>query len=134
MAKLLLPTKYGGIPYLNDSLISKLSYGFTQFNFGEFANTLDVFDKFHEHKKSKNIIKEFFRIDNPIVGLYNFNKENKEEYGSSDLKSIFITSTNGKYKLENSAYIKYLKILGANYAYAPHENVSTFLMLFSLNL
>lgn len=124
MSKILLPTKYGGIPYLNDHLLSKLNYQYVNLIFGEFADCLDIFDKYYELKKSNTIIKDYFNIDKQSI-LNLFDNENySEEYGSSDINSINIKSSKGKVKLLCSDYIKYIQILKPTYSILPFEFIN----------
>lgn len=122
MAKLILPTKFGGVPYLNDTFISKIEHKLCAFNFAEFVCNLDIFDKFNEQKASKNIIKDLFKLNSSLLLLLD-NKEQDESYGSADINSIFVKSTNGKFKLDFTVYIKYLSILSPHYASVPYEHV-----------
>ena len=124
MSKILLPTKYGGIPYLNDHLLSKLNYQYVNLIFGEFADCLDIFEKYHETNKSSTIIKDYFNIDKlSILNLFDHSNYS-EEYGSSDLNSFNIKSSKGKVKILCSKYLQYIQILKPNYSLLPFEYIN----------
>ncbi len=122
MSKILLPTKYGGVPFLNDYLISKFNYGLLNFNFSEFLNNIEILKKFHESKGSSNILKDFFNLDNVFVSLYT-EEDTKLDLGSNDVNSITVISSNGKAKLEFLTYINNLNILSPDLAIVPYEHV-----------
>lgn len=117
--RLILSTKYGGVPYLNDSLISKLNFEFFNFKFSEFVNNLDVFDSMRN-----NILRDFFHLgEQTFVSLFD-PKDSSVDLGSNEDESIFIVSTNGKTKLDFLTYIKYVNKLNPKHAIIPYEHIS----------
>lgn len=123
MSKIVIPIKYGGVPFLNDYLVSKINYGLLNFNFSEYLCNVEIFKRFHEEKNSSNILKDLFNLDKVIVSLYS-EEDIKIELGSNDQNSITVISSNGKTKLEFSTYINNLRLLSPDLAVVPYEHVS----------
>lgn len=122
MSKIILPTKYGGVPFLNDYLISKFSYGLLSFNFSEYLCNIDIFNKYHESKNSNNILKDFFNLEKVFISIYT-EEDTKLELGSNDINSVTVISSNGKAKLEFLTYINNINILSPELAVVPYEHV-----------
>ena len=123
MSKIVLPTKYGGVPFLNDYLISLISYGLINFNFSEYLTNIEIFKKYKESTGKNEILKEYFNLEKVFVSLYT-EEDTKLELGSNDSNSVTVISSNGKAKLDFLTYINNLNILGPELAVVPYEHVS----------
>lgn len=123
MSKLILHSKSGGVPYLNDTLISLLPYSFVNIKFSDFVTNLEVIEKFGE--KNNNMLTNFFGIENgkSYVSLYQ-ESDFILDLGNSNNEKINVKANNGKSELSIDKYISALKILNPKLAIIPHEPVS----------
>lgn len=122
MSKLILYTKSGGVPYLNDTLISLLPYCYINFKFSDFITNLEVIEKYGNNRN--NMLSDFFGIEanKSYVSLYHQN-DFILDLGNSSNEKINVKAINGKSELKIEQYIKSLKILSPKLAIIPHEPV-----------
>lgn len=125
MAKLVLQTKGGGIPYLNDTLLAKFNYSFLNVKFSEFLTNMDIFKRFAEEKKSNDVFKDLFNLDNVYLSLF-CAKDCTLDLGCGDTNSIYVQCTNGKGKLTFEDYINSINLLNPKIAVVPYEHVSNY--------
>lgn len=124
MSKLTLPTKYGGIPYLNDFLLSKIPYNSISISYGELLNNIDIFPKFKQSKSSVKVLNDYFNLKEKttILNIFN-NKEHSEDYGMSDETGFSLKTSNGKGSVSFEKYISDVNVLCPDYAVVPYEYI-----------
>jgi hypothetical protein len=121
----------GGVPYLNDYLISHFDFDLYNVKFSELLNYLDIFDKFDKHLKNnkkdeltsgENLLSHFFKLPNVYLSFMD-NSNEKEDTGSNEEHIYYMHTNTGKAKISTMDYLKYLTLLNPAYVVTPHEYV-----------